>query len=163
MTEKLDPERQGSEIPTAGATVVLPPEFKRRWIADLRSDKYVQIDEKLGDCSNGRCCLGVAADVAMDMGLVPNLTVSLDEEQDTRFYRFDDGHESSTLPTPVSEALKIGGDDVLLKVEKDSLPDHVKLSPYDEMCDRPGMYYASALNDAGMTFAEIADLIEDQL
>lgn len=143
-------------------TKKLDPEFKRRWIADLRSDKYEQIHEKLGDCSNGRCCLGVAADLAMEMGLVPRLIVV--QEDEARTYVDAEGYrEAVTLPLSVSEALKIDGQDVLLKVDRGTLPAHIKLSAYDESLSYQGMYYASALNDAGMTFAEIADLIEEQL
>lgn len=143
-------------------TVKLDPEFKRRWVEALRSGEYVQIIDRLGDCSNGRCCLGVATDVAMEMGIVPNLSVSV--EFGERLYVDDEGlAEDTELPGPVREALLLGEIDILLQVDLATLGDHVELSEVDESFRHPGMYSAALLNDSGMTFAEIADLIEQQL
>ncbi len=43
--------------------------FKTKWLAALRSDEYVQIKGRLADIENGRCCLGVACDIAINDGM----------------------------------------------------------------------------------------------
>lgn len=41
----------------------LPREFAEKWVAALRSGKYRQGSQKLGNSEKGYCCLGVAAKV----------------------------------------------------------------------------------------------------
>lgn len=47
--------------------IITHQEFKRRWVEALLSGKYTKIKKKLRNNKNGRCCLGVACDVAIEM------------------------------------------------------------------------------------------------
>lgn len=47
--------------------IITHQEFKRRWVEALLSGKYTKIKKRLRNSKNGRCCLGVACDVAIEM------------------------------------------------------------------------------------------------
>jgi len=122
----------------------LEPKFKEKWLDLLRSDIYKQIRGRLGDGTNGRCCLGVAADaagVSSYMEKVPNGDIDSYEElrveQQHRLYR-DETQVKHDFPSP--DMLKrMGG------------LDSQEASTLAEM------------NDSGETFLEIADYIEENL
>lgn len=50
-----------------GVNPKLDEQFKRAWVNALRSDEFYQVRRKLRDNDNGRCCLGVACDVAAEL------------------------------------------------------------------------------------------------
>ena len=122
----------------------LEPKFKEKWLDLLRSDIYKQIQGRLGDGTNGRCCLGVAADVAgvySYIEKVPNGDIDsyseLRVEQQHRLYR-DETQVKYDFPSP--DMLKrMGGLDAQ------------EASTLAEM------------NDSGETFLEIAGYIEENL
>tara|TARA_Y100001951_G_C11291671_1_gene272620 strand:+ start:1153 stop:1551 length:399 start_codon:yes stop_codon:yes gene_type:complete len=124
--------------------LLLEPKFKEKWLDLLRSDIYKQIRARLGDGTNGRCCLGVAADVAgvySYIEKVPNGDIDsyseLRVEQQHRLYK-DETQVKYDFPSP--DMLKrMGG------------LDSQEASTLAEM------------NDSGKTFLEIADYIEENL
>lgn len=46
----------------------LDKKFKRAWLKALRSNEFYQVSNKLRNEQEGRCCLGVACDVALREG-----------------------------------------------------------------------------------------------
>lgn len=44
-------------------------DIRNEWIERLRSDEFVQITSQLANDGNGRCALGVLAEVCVDRGL----------------------------------------------------------------------------------------------
>ena len=107
----------------------------KKWLAALRSGNYVQGKGTL--CKDGAyCCLGVACNLYQkDVG---NLSVS-PSSVDGRL-RFD--QESATLPTKVRLWLRV---------------DH---NP--RVMWKDSAITVAQLNDAGVSFMEIAQLLEDQ-
>lgn len=68
--------------------------IKALWTERLRSGEYRQIHRRLSDTSNGRCCLGVLCDLAVEAGVVRRevapgdhvgrvIYVAVDNENDT--------------------------------------------------------------------------------
>lgn len=112
-------------------------EIKAKWIAALRSGKYQQTQKTLRDAT-GYCCLGVLCDV-LGLGWEPSAEEGF----------FECRGSSEVLP---DEALSLSG---------------ISLSA--PAVQKDGKYVGLAmLNDGGgtflaHTFAEIADLIEEQL
>ena len=124
----------------------LKPEFKAAWLAALRSGEYSQT--KFGLRNNeGFCCLGVACDVALKIGLVDGQWINDDLKYQK--FKFRDSHrdmgEPSYVPMKVCETI------FETNVSRESL---VSVWTINEKETLPG------LNDSGLTFAEIADIIE---
>jgi hypothetical protein len=121
--------------------------FKEKWLVALRSDIYTQIQGRLGDGSDGRCCLGVGADVAgVHNFLRANDQATENSEHVTRMYS-DENVDEDTYSY-----------------------DHIKSDfPSQDMLYKMGgldCQDASTLaemNDNGETFAKIADYIEENL
>lgn len=110
-------------------------EAKKPWLAALRSGKYRQTTESLND-ENGYCCLGVLCEVAIENGL------KINKETNDRSYETSyDGYVDFPPPIVWTWAGLVGN------------------NPYIES---KGNYLAD-LNDAGLSFDEIADLIEKEL
>ena len=110
------------------------PEIKQRWIEALNSDEYKQTKECLRD-STGFCCLGVLTDLYVKEH---NQDWSL---SDNGYYSYNS--LSSTLPFEVETWA--GLDDF----DPHFYTDNTKV-------------YLSILNDAGYTFKEIAQIIEEK-
>lgn len=122
----------------------------RRWVAALRSGEYAQTREALHNAeTGGYCCLGVACDL---------------------FVRAHDGYEWRDDPNaPVTQLPAVAGHDFLTA-------DHLLPRPVAEWLGIPGAaapevvvegsdYWDDLaplheLNDRGLPFDEIADLIE---
>lgn len=119
-------------------------EVRDLWVAELRSDRHVQGIGALEDPSTGeRCCLGVLARIAVDAGVVTEVTRK-------RGLTAFDGN-SLTLPPSVWlwAGLPDSNPDVDWPLDPDGPPKAVALGE---------------INDTGRaSFAVIADLIEDQL
>ena len=122
---------------------------KEAWVDALRSGDYFQIRGQLGDEANGRCCLGVLADVVD----IPSECLS---EENT------EGDELLKTKSLVYQAR--------LYVDKSNdrselYHDFPSVGMLAEMGSL-GMSEAQALaqmNDDGHGFAEIADFIEKKL
>jgi hypothetical protein len=112
----------------------------REWIAALRSGKYPQARGALQD-SDGFCCLGVACDL-----YDPSLWVTDDTLPDKGRWVYGVGRERSGFELPESIAgaylLRDGCGQLRIGDEHTSL---------------------MSLNDDGLAFAEIADVIEREL
>lgn len=115
----------------------MDPEWKAKWVEALRSGKYKQGQYKLRD-EDQFCCLGVLCD------LVDNTAWSV-----------RDFHEAYD-EVPSQRIGKVVGFKEMEPYIYDTNPD-VGLSG-DE-----GTITLAQLNDAGATFAEIADIIEEVL
>jgi len=125
-------------------------EFKAKWLEALRSGEFKQTTGTLR-AGDSYCCLGVACEVARREGLVKaewvkGTPVNPYINQDT-FY-FDEA--SGALPPSVSGYLTNEDDPV------------TKVTASDDDCEYSGRTL-SALNDSGMTFLEIADIIEKDI
>jgi len=123
----------------------MDPAVKAQWVAALRSGEYQQGKAVLRSRNGGFCCLGVLSDLAIKAGVG-----GWSDWDDTCYaYRHDgaDGPDTGLLPLPVSAWAGFGyparmGGEVSIDGTFDMLVGH---------------------NDAGRTFAEIADAIESQL
>jgi hypothetical protein len=114
----------------------MKPEIKQQWITALQSGEYEQTDSvlRLGT-TNRFCCLGVLCDLH---------SKSTGNEWSHAGYYL---HEGSQLPVEVAEWAGL-----LETVEH----------PQDPDCYQRGVRF-SELNDNGVTFDEIAQLIEEEL
>ena len=110
-------------------------DIKERWVAALRSGGYKQGMGALNDGQGNFCCLGVLCDLAIKEGIQMEVTLDASGVTDVLHY---DGY-SGTLPPAVQH--------------------------WANLPNRPSVREGSlaALNDSGMSFAEIADLIEEGL
>ena len=108
-------------------------EWRRKWIEALRSGKYRQTTGTLRD-RDGFCCLGVLCDISEKGKWVR-------EEEDECWY-FEGLHHSdfATLPKPVQQL--VGLRTISGRISKSEGHD------------------LSLMNDAGCSFARIADIIE---
>ena len=127
------------------------PEIKKKWVDALRSGNYGQDKEHLRT-TDGFCCLGVLCDLAVAEGL--DIKVQEPEVGSERGeYEYD--YNTTYLPISVQTWAEIAYNP---KVPASIVPDtygrdfssHVEVDLAD-------------LNDAGMPFSEIADLIEKGL
>jgi hypothetical protein len=124
---------------------MMDPEAKTLWLTDLRSGRFLQGEgglanrDALGD--KRYCCLGVFCERARAEGIV-QVDIRLNGK---RFYGTEDnGWQPFYLPQEVQEWAELSSDNPVVR--------------YD------GQFATLAsLNDRGIPFDVIADLIEDQL
>ena len=118
-------------------------EIKNQWLAALRSGEYVQGKNALGlkvDDTVEYCCLGVLCDLAVQAGVIPAPEIHRNSALE---YGFAD--ERYTLPLEVRDWAELDSVDVWVRV------DGVEVA-------------LPQLNDVeGLTFNELADIIEAQL
>ena len=121
-------------------------DFLVEWVKALRSGEFAQTTDVLGEHgTNRRCCLGVACEVYQRLGgelEVEQDTYTVREGWDVRHAISYDG-EVQSLPEKVCR---------VLEVEHPS----VAVLSHDH-----GFSYLTELNDFGKSFAEIADIIEE--
>lgn len=120
-------------------------ELRRKWVEALRSGEFLQTDCALHD-DHGYCCLGVACEV-FEREFPGELNVTLD---DNGYWHYDG--EDTFLPEKVADAFGIHPEgrtknSRLLETPTQSSNSLYENSLYD-------------LNDSGVTFTEIADVIE---
>jgi hypothetical protein len=118
------------------------PEVKAKWVAALRSGEYKQCKGRLHSPDGGFCCLGVLSDIAVKHGIGEWRHIG-------RGICFisDSSLDEVMLPEAVSEWAGFGYPERMGgRVSVDNASDCL-----------------AAHNDAGRTFAEIADAIEEQL
>jgi hypothetical protein len=116
-------------------------DIKQRWIDALRSGKYAQDRGQLRT-PHGYCCLGVLCDLYDPYGWTTSNGYAYDEEQ-------------FTLPKIVADWAGLMNDPYVTSSN----------SPYANFADEdwPERIYLAALNDnAHMSFAEIANVIEKE-
>ncbi len=120
-------------------------DVKTEWVKRLRSGDYPQTKEHLRD-DNGYCCLGVLCEVAREANVV---TYERIEGGTAVFHRYDG--ETGALPTSVRLWAGVSGSNPLTDV-------------YEEEDGTGSRLTLAELNDnLGMSFAEIADVIERDL
>lgn len=166
----------------------LKPEFKSKWVAALRSGKYTQAKEKLRS-PDGFCCLGVACDLLPDVvswnPVWEYLNADEDgyDEGDSYIDRYESGRDilwkDDLLPLDVFEAIadlsndkdndercpSVGytfsvpwNEEVLAKLSAYTI--HL---PYPHTAGAPATVALDTLNDSGVSFTVIADLIDEYL
>jgi hypothetical protein len=126
----------------------MKPEIKAQWLADLRSDKFPQINGRLSD-GEGYCCLGVLCEQAVKAGVVTKTKTAYGA-----VYGNDDSRSEAVLPRAVLEwaGLEDADPTVTLVVEdEDYGPEETTVG------------LSEANDDYGKTFRAIADLIDEQL
>jgi hypothetical protein len=120
-------------------------EFKKKWLLALRSDNYRQIKSHLGDGSNGRCCLGVGADIAGVYSYIPDTSFNGRPSSSERVHRLYRDRELQISP----------GHEI-----KDEFPSTDMLVRMGGLNSEAASTLAN-MNDDGDTFLFIADFIED--
>jgi hypothetical protein len=120
----------------------MDPAIKARWVAALRSGKYLQTKERLRG-NGGHCCLGVLCDLFAQEAGKPWRTKELSEAGRMQNY------EGKNYPD-----VNMPGAFVTVWAQID---------PYAKVSIRDEYMALYEHNDAGRTFAEIADAIEAQL
>lgn len=119
-------------------------EIKDKWVAALRSGKYMQgvgALRRLGEKGVYYCCLGVLCDLAVKAGVIAEARLDPEDISDKYTYGLFD---KDNLPWQVA-----------------NWADLDSFNP--EVCtDREGASLAE-FNDCGFTFNQIADLIEENL
>ena len=124
----------------------MDPVIGARWVANLRDGTRTQGQGHLRDANGHQCCLDVLCEDAVNEGVISAPTQN--GERYTYEYNSEEGfsdYESSFLPVVVADWAGLDSADPEVVWEEDT-------------------HALSALNDTYfMTFAEIADLVEDQL
>lgn len=112
----------------------------RKWVDALRSGEYEQGKNCLAQETENKikyCCLGVACELAYQENFVDKVVIEAAHGQSSIFYGAS--VQSGCLPIEVMRWLEVDANDPYIHVAGDWL---------------------SALNDEGLTFNNIADLIE---
>lgn len=136
----------------------LDPEKKALWLRALRSEEYTQGREQLRDGQGRFCCLGVGCDVFKG---ATGRGEWIEEESpryqgDYTFHIADDDHSWSSFPEAVARWFGLPQDGL-------SAADKMLLQDLRVIGKDGRPVPLSNLNDEGMSFAEIADLIERDL
>lgn len=120
---------------------MMNPEVKQKWVAALRSGEYNQGQGCLRNDDDSYCCLGVLCDLYA-------------KEQNNHYWRIDecdhmmynfDGRLQFPPPSVWKDWAELEIDDPFV--------------PYEDS----KLLQLSSLNDDGLTFEQIADLIEENL
>lgn len=121
-------------------------EVKAQWLNDLRSGEFPQVEGKLSD-GEGYCCLGVLCEQAVKAGVIPKV-----DTPDGVRYGPDTDFSWGALPQAVVDWAELPGIDPHVMVEDPEVDDGEWLEALSGVND-----------DLGKNFAQIADLIEEQL
>ena len=133
-------------------------DFKEKLCSALRSDRFIQAKNYLvldGVPPEGEpccaCCLGVAIILAMEEGLkLDTEIVDLEDGYEAKVVKFNE--QLYELPQTVCDWIKVGNNR-RLKI-------YMKNEEVKELHDGERFTNLDALNDRGVPFSEIADLIE---
>src|SRR5678815_494059 len=112
------------------------PVVKEQWLAALRSGEYKQGRGALRQGDDTFCCLGVLCDLAVKNGVIPEPTY-IDVG-----HRYTYVNSSGALPIPVIDWAEVDSPTVSIGLIDSELAEE---------------------NDRGLTFLQIADLIEAEL
>ncbi len=119
------------------------PNIKTRWVERLRSGEYKQGQGYL-HVGDKFCCLGVLCDMAVEEGIV---TQGASASEKT--FSYGRHGEVATLPLEVTEWASLAVNPIIPEIDfKDG---------------EEKVYTLAAANDKGMSFNDIADLIEEHL
>jgi hypothetical protein len=112
----------------------------KAWIAALRSGKFRQATQHLG-YRGAYCCLGVACELAAKAGVIPARVI---ENKVYAYGTDEEGRETGTLPQSVQDWLGLN-------------------DASGSYQDKDGKNLdLTVLNDEGVKFKEIADVIESR-
>ena len=130
----------------------LKPEFKAAWLAALRSGEYEQTTDSLRR-PEGFCCLGVACDVAMKMGLVEGKWVEIKNEMESRaIYQFVLTNGERAEAYPPADMCNVIFQNPIYDSNNCIGAWYLHGTPYRGL---------TVLNDNGQPFSHIADIIEE--
>lgn len=132
------------------------PDVGARWLAALRSGEYRQARSRLGlieaDGRPSHCCLGVLCELAVADGVISFRDTGPPDGVRVRAYGSSEAE--SLLPDEVVSWAGLADRSPLVTVtDVDFLEDTYG----------PGRRSLAALNDHGLSFDVIADLVEEQL
>jgi hypothetical protein len=137
-------------------------EFYSQWLAALRSGEYPQGKGQL-NYDNTYCCLGVACDIAVKEGMGrwqkgsgDYIKHYVDELMDSERFEFTDRSNSGVLTRGLAEFLAMNetGEFEIQRVDDESE------RQWGEGEGRNLEHWLTTLNDDGLTFDQIADIIE---
>jgi hypothetical protein len=146
--------------------VFLKPQVKQLWLEALRSGNYAQCPGKLADGRGGHCCLGVLSELAVQEGVVTK------EVEEHTYETLDGGlgigysvhygryMASNYLPREVAEWAFEPFDETSAYWENPRVNDP---RPVNHPLRNGQNTDLANLNDEGLTFHEIADVIEKEL
>lgn len=122
------------------------------WLAALRSDEYNQLKGHLGNTNSSFCCLGILCTIWPEQ-----LLVEIDGNDNILF-----NSEGGVLPFAIHEELQLSptGSFYFSKIDS-SLQTNIEKYDVDGDLVFNDICSLSALNDHGMPFKEIADVIEN--
>ncbi len=130
-------------------------EVKQKWLERLRSGEIEQTSCRLGDEDGARCCLGVLCDVAVEEKVIPPPILNEEGPQSDRvlIYGVDDDSNKGVLPQAVVDWAGLENScpqvedpmTITSRVTKDKIETNTLMQ----------------MNDEGMTFEEIAEVIEN--
>lgn len=147
---------------TRSKVMKMNQEIKEKWLAALRSGKYKQGKTVLRSQDDCYCCLGVLCDIQDSGQWVP-----IDHPKDGACYvysqdgelnQFDFTIGSEVLPAFVADNIGIRSVNPIVQMT----------SALQEILSKKGPVYTrdmaalSVLNDAGCSFEELANIIEEQ-
>lgn len=115
--------------------------IKAQWTAALRSGDYPQGTNALKRVGGGLCCLGVLCELAVKAGVIHELRVGAAGAVE---YGNHSGSSQIALPFSVQQWAGLANENPNVNIEG-------------------GIDSLAALNDDGVDFAAIADLIDAQL
>jgi len=153
----------------ATTTTTMNPEIKALWTGRLRSGEIEQGREYLGQ-GNARCCLGVLCDLAGEAEIIePRQNVYYDEDGEVSFddwLDYGQGNEE-TLPDPVQEWAGLSGNGACNPIVVVPAA-FVSRLPGEALAllgvgGEPDAITLAQLNDAGVPFGLIADIIDATL
>ena len=145
----------------------IDPVRKAEWVAALRSGDYERGKGYL--CKdNSFCCLGVITDLAVQAGVLEPPHVNDVDDDVYCIYDAGDGGVGTSTALPVQVQKWLGMTSVPLEPKNDprvivTPAIQARLMELDSGFFKHSRLSLSILNDAGMTFDEIADIIEEQL
>jgi hypothetical protein len=143
-------------------------EFYTQWLAALRSGEYQQGKGQL-NCDNTYCCLGVACDIAVKEGMgrwqkgsSDYINHYVDDLMNSEHFEFTDRSNSGVLTHGLAEFLAMNetGEFEIQRVDEPRFEGGVW---GDEIVAGEGRnleHWLTTLNDDGLTFDQIADIIE---
>lgn len=150
----------------------IDPEIKAEWIAALRSGKYEQGRYTLRTPDNKFCCLGVYCDMKEIPFTIRKREIQVELEvwalMDVAHYGKGYLNESSTS-IPPSHAIRFVGEETPTRLgPRGFAGGHTiffcvpqgPIIPNEPVDDEPVAYTLPMLNDDGLTFNQIADIID---
>lgn len=145
----------------------LDPKIKERWLVALRSGNYNQVQSILSDGHGGFCCLGVLCEIAVADGIIESKAA----DYDTAISYYDPessfDRDKSTLPYKVADWAGLEGNkNPSIFITLDDIPEEYHEEVMVNIVNSDILDFQAslaALNDSGIPFSVIADLIEKYL